>query len=166
MLQLHRIRTLITGRLVLAIVMLFALTVLVVPAHAGTQINLRVPFELYVSSDCNGEAVTITGEAHLLANFVEDKSGGSHILGRLSLKGSGVSEQGTQYVFSSMVNVQSNNFLETGNGAIEGTNVTNALLISHGSTVNEVVRIIYHVTANANREITVQVLHEETKCVG
>jgi hypothetical protein len=166
--QLHHISTRGVGRLVLSMLVLLALTILVVPAHAEppTKINERGPFELHVSSDCTGEEVTITGEAQILGHAVEDSSGGSHVLAKVTLKGTGVSEAGTRFVFSLMGNVESNNFEYTGNGAIEATVHESGMLISNGSKSNEIVRVLAHVTANANGELTANVLQEEVKCVG
>jgi hypothetical protein len=166
MLQRHQIRTLVTGRLVLAIFVLFALTMLVAPAHAGTQINVRAPFELLTFNACTGEVVTITGETHLLGHLVEDKSGSSHIRALVRLQGTGVGEQGTRYVLSGTGTVASNNTEDTGNGALAGTAVVNASLISNGSTANSLDRLLTHVTINANGEFTAAVLREESKCVG
>jgi hypothetical protein len=167
-LPLHRLGTLVTGRLVLSMVVLLALTGLVIPAHAGpiTQINLRAPFELLTVNTCTGEEVTITGETHLLGHLVEDESGSSHIRALVHLQGTGVGEAGTRYVISGTGNVASNNTEATGNGAVEGTAVVNASLISNGSMVNSLDRLFTHVTVNANGELTAGVLREESKCVG
>src|SRR4051812_49393606 len=80
MLPLQRIGTLISGRLVLSMFVLLALTVLAVPAHAGpiTQINTRAPIEFLTVNACTGEEVSITGEVHLLGQLVEDGSGSLH----------------------------------------------------------------------------------------
>src|SRR5206468_3354990 len=63
MLHLQRIGTQAARRLVLSMVVLFALTALVVPAHASpVDINQRAPIALTTLNACTGEIVTVTGE--------------------------------------------------------------------------------------------------------
>jgi len=146
---------------------LFALTVLVVPALAApVQINERVPFELPTFNACTGEEVTLTGEAHFLGHLVEDSSGSVHLQALVSLHLSGVGTEGTRYVSSGTANVVDNNTEATGNGAVEGTGVVNAYLISNGSTTNSLDSIRTHITINANGELTAGFLREESTCVG
>jgi hypothetical protein len=155
------------SRFVLSMFVLFALTVLVVPALAApVQINERVPFELPTFNACTGEEVTLTGEAHLLGHLVEDSSGSIHFQAVVSLHLSGVGTEGTRYISSGTANLVESNIEATGNGAVEGTAVVNAYLISRGSTSNSLDSIRTHVTINANGELTAGFLREESKCVG
>jgi hypothetical protein len=166
MMRLHRIGTLVTRRLVLFMTVLFALTMLVVPAHAGTEVNMWAPFEVLTLNACTGEVVLITGKTHLVGHLVDDGSGSRHIQATVSIKGTGVGEAGTPYTLTGIGLVRANNADDTGNGAQAGTAILTARLISKGSTTNSTDRMLTHLTITANGELTVAVLREESKCVG
>ena len=161
----------------LAALVALALAGLAVPALAAGEgaetitIEQTLPFDTVVDNPCSGEAVVVTGEAHFLTHETIDATGGDHAVSVVNLVGvTGTSATGTRYVFQQITAVPFNN--PEGRGAaprqpgLEFSQVQTTTIIATGPTDNLVVELVFHVTLNANGELTAVVEHVHARCVG
>ncbi|HMJ94893.1 MAG TPA: hypothetical protein VK486_03525 [Thermoleophilaceae bacterium] len=135
-------------------------------ASAATQ-NLKIPVEDFPAANlCNGDQIELQGTIHLVSQgeFVEDAPR-QHVHAHFNsqkLTGIGV-PSGTFY----NVNLISNSIE---NSRIDGANVTTLEVImnvvSPGSGENSQIQTVFHVTQNANGEITAQFQNFHVHCTG
>jgi len=156
---------------VLALAMVLAAAVLAVvakPAQAqpGTIINERQPVAFTVVNPCTGEEVFIEGTQHINFHFFEDANGGFHFRGHNNLQAQGVSDSGAKYVVHDSVNAH-DNFRAFSESATNFTFTWTQHVIRQGSTTptdDFVLKIVTHVTMNANGEVTSVVNKFDTEC--
>ena len=127
--------------------------------------SVTVPFETVITA-CNGEDVFLSGERLLILHATIDSSGGIHSKFTLvpgHVRGVG-SVTGTQY---KAVGGDHEHFKMDVDGApLNFTNTDIFNLVSQGGTDNLQLKFIFHITINANGEVTVEVDHFSAKCVG
>jgi len=128
-------------------------------------------FDSAIDDPCNGGALAIAGQIHVLAHETVDPTGGVHLVTKSSLSNvTGTSESGTTYRFQ-LVTVQPFND-PSGRGAsgqqpgLEFSQVQAQRTITQGSADNLLVTLVSHVTINADGEPTAVVEHVDARCVG
>jgi hypothetical protein len=118
----------------------------------------RAPFASTV--DFCGELVDLEGEIHVVQNSVTSNSGNVMTKLHINLKASGVGQtSGATYQAIETIN-------ETFNGS-KGFNVTltqSALLIGQGKAPNFKFSVTFHITVNANGELTAEVVNVSEEC--
>jgi hypothetical protein len=154
------------------VAMVLALLALVLPTlvHAAPverSVRTRVPVDGIATNTCGGEDVAFSGHALIKNQVSIDAAGGVHL--KQQLTGQGVQGQGLKtgalYQYPLNSNYIFNGKLDTG-GAFEGTFTSSAKLIGQGPSNNAVVRLVGHLTLNANGDITANIERFETLCGG
>jgi hypothetical protein len=138
-----------------ALALLAAITLTTIgPATANAAIvtNTFQAVNFSVFDMCTGEEVTFTGQEHIQENMTMNPNGSFHIHITENFAGvKGVGQTtGRKYQLPAVVS-------ETENltAAQEVTEVTTESLISDGSASNEQLRMLTHITMNANGTVTV-----------
>jgi hypothetical protein len=134
---------------------------MVAVASAETVVNEHIPISGLVLNECNGETVALSGEAHVVIRETSDGAGGMHFGFHGNFTGvTGTGDQGNDY---SVQDVLNDSFNLT-NGATEHTVNESFTLISHGSAPNFIGHALFHITVNANGDITVEFTNISGEC--
>ncbi len=150
-------------RLVALVACVLLLGLVALPVASATTDRETIPFRTTVRS-CSGELVRVSGELLLISHFTEDSGGGFHFHFTLVPRHvRGVSPSGVSYKAVGGDRFTSN---VSGSGTETFTNTDQFLLISEGSEDNLLVRFTFHITVNANGEVTTVVDNFSEKCVG
>jgi hypothetical protein len=121
---------------------------------APAIVELDIPVDTVVTAGgCPYEDVYVTGKAHLVVRFTTDAKGGVH--GGFHLNHQGVSgtglESGANY---SWPLVQSGSFNVAPGGAYTETFIVSDKLIGQGPNNNSRIEVHFHITVNANGQVT------------
>ena len=153
--------------LVVAFVVVLTLLTGAAPAWAQATIfreRIVVPFAIDDVNPCTGEAVSIEGELTITVQDVADAQGGEHFTFTLVPHlVRGVGESGATY---KAVGGARSHFNFTPGGVFNETLTDTFNLISQGGSDNFVTHFVFHVTVNANGELTVVVIQEQAECRG
>ena len=125
-----------------------------------------VPFVFDDVNPCNGEPVIMTGELILTTRTTIDSSGGLHVA--FNLVPSGVRGEGASGAVYKAVGGEREHFnVDLDDDAPLTDTFTSVFnLVSQGSTDNFIARITFHVTVNANGEVTVVFDNVVAECRG
>jgi hypothetical protein len=140
----------------LAIVLIW-LSLMSAPLWAAT--STTIPLDAIRSGDCTGEDVELSGTIHLVSQLQSDGSEVGHINFQ-GVSGVGLTS-GTTYRSSSV-----DNFRLAAPYPSDITSVRSLRLISPGPEDDLLVRFLFHITVNANGEITAEVEDVNFECVG
>ena len=144
---------------------LAAVTPFPTSARAITTTNrVIVPYEP-IMFGCNGEPVFMSGELLLILHTTIDDRGGVHqeiTLRARRLRGVG-SETGTQY--RAAEGSHAHFYMDADGAPWTFTSAAILNLVSQGGSDNFKLKITFHITVNANGEVTVQE-NTFTECVG
>ena len=149
---------------------LLTLTLLSKPAQAQagaftvTDTN-RIPVSETVGGLCSDEPIFVEGTLLTVVHTTIDANGGGHTTFQFHIKGEGVGlESGDKYVYN---NLSRNEFNST--GPFNETFTATFKVIRQGSvsTTDDLnARAVFHVTVNANGEVTTEfVRFEEEPCM-
>jgi hypothetical protein len=134
-------------------------------AQAETDhFNDRVPVEGVFFNECTGEFVTFEGTQHIVGHSTEDASGGAHFWIRLHSQVQGVSTSGAKYVARGNTSFHDNISSES---AANFTFMETIQFIRQGSETAEddfQSKFLFHVTVNANGELTSEVEQVDVEC--
>lgn len=127
--------------------------------------NETLPFTNTMPNPCNGDIVTFSGDIHVVNHFTTDAGGGTHVKTHgnyQSVSGTGT-PSGAQYrvVTTSNETINDNDGPQTEVSSVQVLN-----LISQGSGPNFRLRIVFHITINANGTTTSQVEESSIECRG
>ena len=127
------------------------------PLWAAT--STTIPLDAIRSGDCTGEDVELSGTIHLVS---QTQSGGD-VVGHFNYQGvSGVGlTSGTTYRSSTV-----DHFRLGAPFPSDITSVRSLRLISRGPEDNLLVRFLFHITVNANGEVTAEVKDVNMVCKG
>jgi hypothetical protein len=157
-------------RLVLSVAvvgMTLALAAGMALAQATTDtFNGRSPLAFDLINPCTGELVLFEGTSHFVFHRTEDAGGGFHFKGHNNNQAKGVSDSGAKYVFHDVGNFQEN-FRVFSESADNFTLMGTEQVIRQGSETAEddfQLKLLVHVTINANGEITSEVEQIESEC--
>ena len=157
---LHRQRRLVsTG--ISSLIAVFCALLLVMPALAATVANVTIPISGTVLNPCNGEAVAFSGTDHFTARVTLDNGGGFHLGLHDNIHVTAIGDQGNTYVGN-----QEDNFVFNGKVGEEETNQLTFSEISNGSAPNFIVHALFHITVNANGNVTAFVDNFTAECRG
>jgi hypothetical protein len=128
--------------------------------NGGDDLGCACPIDGYAYSDCAGESIYVTGEAHYLVTVTEDGAGGYHGKYHVNIKGVGVGEDsGDKYQYNGVMNEEIN--VAAGE---EETLTESVNLIGQGKAANMVLKWDAHITVNANGDVTVYRDNERIDC--
>lgn len=125
----------------------------------------RIPFDTFVYVPCanggNGEVVVLAGSLHVLYHVTLTDQGGYHVKSHSQPQGvSGVGlTTGDAYVGTGVTQNQFN-----GTVGYETTYINNFRIVGQGNGNNYLVHETYHVTINANGEVTAYVDNFSVEC--
>jgi hypothetical protein len=118
-----------------------------------TTTNEEVPFTGSYFNQCNGDTVTFSGTMHVVNTMTTDSSGGTHLKTHINYQdvtGTGV-PSGVVY----RVRTVSNEVVNDNDGPQStATVISTVKLISQGPALNYFLRVVLHITVNANGETT------------
>jgi hypothetical protein len=127
------------------------------PLWAAT--STTIPLEAIRSGDCTGEDVELSGKIHLVSQIQPDGSEVGHV-NYQGVSGVGLTS-GTTYRASSV-----DSFRLAAPFPSDIHSVRSLRLISPGPEDDLLVKFLFHVTVNANGEITAEVEDVDSECVG
>jgi hypothetical protein len=151
------IRSFVLGALGGLGVALVWLSLMSPPVWAAT--STTIPVEAIRSGDCTGEDVLLSGRIHLVSHLQSDGS----VVGHFNYQGvSGVGlTSGTTYRASTV-----DNFRLTEPFPTDINSVRSFHLISRGSEDDLLVFALFHITVDANGNITAEIDDLYMKCTG
>jgi hypothetical protein len=157
------------GKLGLLIVSLAVLLVAAVPAWASSNnsaVSLNFPYDAYLSNDCSGEGVHVTGTLHMVLRGSTDPNGRWHYLvheNYQNVTGIGL-VSGAEYQVSGSQNENLNwNFSFSG-GQEAYTRISDVRLVMPGQEGNAILRTFIHVTVDANNVLVVDLDEVQLLC--
>jgi hypothetical protein len=127
------------------------------PLWAAT--STTIPLEATRSGDCTGEDVELSGKIHLVSQIQPDGSEVGHV-NYQGVSGVGLTS-GTTYRASSV-----DSFRLAAPFPSDIHSVRSLRLISPGPEDDLLVKFLFHITVNANGEITAEVEDVDSECVG
>ena len=154
----------------LSILAAFAvLLVAVAPVHAQATTyreTFTVPFNLVLFNECTGEDVALSGELRIRVKTTIDANGGIHSTFHLvprRVRGEGV-DSGIRYKLVGGARIHFN--ADADGAPLNFTATAMFNLVSQGGSDNLQVKFTFHVTVNANGEVTAVVDNFRLRCVG
>ena len=133
-------------------------------AHAVVNVNVKEDFVYSTTIPCTGDQIVLEGRTHILATWTEDGNGGEHVKAKFQpqkLQGIVISgpNMGAKYNGNGLAQDSLN--LKKGETY---TFVHNYLLIGQGRAPNLKVQDVWHITVNANGELTVDFIRGKVTC--
>jgi hypothetical protein len=127
--------------------------------------HILVPFEFISDNPCTGEPVSFTGELRQVVTSHLDRAGHIHLAeaAHLSLLGTGLTS-GAHYRYI-QTSPDSVNF-DLDGFPFEASGVTTARTIGEGSIDDFLVHLHFHITINADGDVTSTVDSVRTECLG
>lgn len=130
-----------------------------------TTTNEDIPFNSSLTNTCNGDMVTFSGTLHVVNTYTVDASGGTHLKTHTNYQD--VTGTGTPSGLTYNVRTVSNEVVNDNDGPqSEATVISTVKLISQGPALNFFLRVVMHVTVNANGETTSEVQEVSIECRG
>lgn len=129
----------------------------VAPAAALGATSSEMPVHFFRSADCTGEVVEISGTVHLLAQTQPDGSLIGHF-NYQNVRGVGLTS-GAVYRVSAV-----DHFWLAAPFPSSIQSERSFHLISQGAASNLLVRVLYHITVNANGEVTASMDELDMQC--
>lgn len=133
---------------------------------AGVLVNVAVPFSEVISIPCAnggaGEDVAVEGFLHVLITETVDRNGVVHTTSQfqpMGISGTGLTT-GDSYQATGITRDQ----ISGTEPPFEVTFVNNFRIIGQGTGNNLLIHEVFHVTVNANGELTVFVDHLSAEC--
>jgi hypothetical protein len=133
------------------------------PTHAAVVMNNKVPFLIAPFIPCVPEFALLNGNLHVLITSEVDSNGGTHFKSHFQpqgISGEG-SVTGNKYQGTGVTQSHTNTHTSL---ASETTFVNNFRIIGPGPGNNLLVHTTFHVTVNANGEVTADVLNTSVEC--
>lgn len=127
--------------------------------------NETIPFTGTLTNLCNGDQVTFQGNMHVVNHVTTDSSGGTHV--RTHVNYQDVTGTGIPSGLNYRVGTTTNETVNDNDGPqSEVTVIQTIKLITQGPTQNFFLRIVFHITINANGETTSTVEETSVECRG
>lgn len=130
-----------------------------------TTTNETIPFTSTLLNPCTSDQVTFQGNMHVTNTFTTDSGGGTHLKTHVNYQD--VSGTGAPSGLSYNVRTTTNESVNDNDGPqSEATIISTVRLISQGSALNYFLRLVFHVTINANGQTTSTVDESKIECRG
>ena len=132
---------------------------------ATTTTNETIPFTNTLFNQCNGDQVTFSGDLHITNTMTTDGSGGTHLKTHINYQN--VTGTGTPSGINYRVGTVTNETTNDNDGPQSNATVISTVkLIAPGPALNYFLRMVVHVTVNANGETTSNVQELSFECRG
>jgi len=149
--------------LVMITTMLLLIFVTVGLAKPVIQYNDKYDIGPYsIDNPCTGETFEYTGTVHISGQSFTDSSGGFHSKAHVNIHVVGIAPDGTEYIGSQIENYQFNSKLLH----CEDTEIFKISMISKGKEANLILQMRFHITINANGEVTANFDEVKNICTG
>jgi hypothetical protein len=123
------------------------------------------PFNFDVGPACNGDDVSVTGKISIVEHEFTSTDGTEHFEARETVHGTGIgSPSGQNYIFNATASDEAN--VSTSDTGEETDVPLRFQLIAQGGGENLYVTVFFHVTVDANGNITAYIDREEINCHG
>lgn len=130
-----------------------------------TTTNETVPFTSSIFNQCNGDTVTFSGNLHVVNTMTTDGSGGTHLKTHTNYQN--VTGTGTPSGITYRVKTVTNEVVNDSDGPqLNATVISTVKLNAQGPALNYFLRIVMHITINANGETTSQTQEVSAECRG
>lgn len=130
-----------------------------------TTTNETIPFTSTLLNPCTADQVTFQGDMHITNTMTTDSGGGTHLKTHVNYQD--VSGTGVPSGLNYNVRTTTNESINDSEGPqSEATIISTVRLISQGSVLNYFLRLVFHVTVNANGETTSTVTESRIECRG
>ncbi len=130
-----------------------------------TTTSENIPFTSSLFNQCNGDTVTFSGTLHVTNTYTVDASGGTHLKTHSNYQD--VTGTGAPSGINYNVRTISNEVVNDADGAQSSATVISIVkLTAQGPALDFYLRIVIHVTVNANGETTSQVQEVSIECRG
>ena len=130
-----------------------------------TTTNETIPFTNTLFNQCNGDQVTFSGNLHITNTMTTDANGGTHLKTHINYQN--VTGTGTPSGSNYRVGTVSNEVINDADGPQSSVTVISTVkLIAPGPLLKYFLRIVLHVTVNANGETTSTVEEMNVECRG
>jgi hypothetical protein len=136
-----------------------------VVAQASTSIErFTIPFSIDDVNPCTGEPITLSGELNITNVVTADANGGFHF--NYTLVPSQVRGVGASGATYKAVGGEREHFNVTAGETLNDTYTNTFNLISQGGGDNFIVHVTFHVTVDANGDVTAEVVLDSAECRG
>jgi hypothetical protein len=132
------------------------------PAQAQATANTiegTVDVPLTVTNPCTGDIINGTFTFHFVLHTTSNNNAGITVIHSHIVNGTAVSDTGVSYVIQ-----ESGNDTEIGSSTNEITTVLDTHVVSQGQSSNFSMRVLIHLTVNANGDVTANVDSTTTTC--
>jgi len=130
-----------------------------------TTTNENISFTSSIFNQCNGDTVTFSGTLHVVNTMTTDGSGGTHLKTHSNYQD--VTGTGVPSGITYRVGTVSNEVVNDNDGPQSNATVISTVkLIAPGAALNYFMRIVLHITINANGETTSTVQESGFECRG
>jgi len=149
--------TMICGSILATLMFLFSLSISSGSVSALGAASTEMPIHFIRSADCSGEDVEISGTIHMVNKTLVDGS----VIGQFNYQdvtGVGLTS-GITYRVSAVDQVRLAAPFPSSISSVQSFH-----LISNGSSSNLIVQVLYHVTVNANGEVTASIDSLSMQC--
>lgn len=130
-----------------------------------TTTNENIEFTGNIFNQCNGDDVTFSGTLHVVNTMTTDGSGGTHLKTHINYQD--VTGTGVPSGITYRVRTVSNEVVNDNDGPQStATVISTVKLIAAGPTLNYFLRLVLHVTVNANGQTTSTKQETSFECRG
>ena len=130
-----------------------------------TTTNEDIPFTSSLFNQCNGDTVTFSGTLHVVNTMTTDAGGGTHLKTHSNYQD--VTGTGVPSGITYLVRTVSNEVVNDNDGPQSSATVISTLkLIAPGPVLDYYLRIVMHITINANGQTTSNVQELGVECRG
>ena len=130
-----------------------------------TTTNETVPFTSTLFNPCNNDTVTFSGNMHVTNTLTVDGSGGTHLKTHTNYQN--VTGTGTPSGITYNVRTVSNEVTNDNDGPqYNATVISTVKLTAQGPALDFYLRVVMHVTVNANGETTSSAQESSFECRG
>lgn len=127
--------------------------------------NETVPVNSGLFNPCNGDQVTFSGTAHIVNTMTTDASGGTHLKTHINYQN--VTGTGVPSGITYNVRTISNEVTNDADGPQSNATVISIVkLNAQGPALNFYLRVVFHITVNANGQTTSTVQETSIECRG
>jgi hypothetical protein len=130
-----------------------------------TTTNENIPFTNSLLNPCNGDTVTFSGTLHIVNTLTTDAGGGTHLKTHTNYQD--VTGAGVPSGITYRVGTVSNEIINDSDGPQSNvTSISTVKLIAPGPALNAFLRIVMHITINADGQTTSTVQEVSAECRG
>ena len=130
-----------------------------------TTTNETVPFTSTLFNQCNGDQVTFSGNMHVVNTLTTDANGGTHLKTHTNYQN--VTGTGTPSSITYNVRTVSNEVINDNDGPqYTATVISTVKLTAQGPALDFYLRLVLHVTVNANGQTISNVQESNFECRG